>query len=152
MAQDQYLQIERNQAKYSIDMRLSAEVMRTFVINNFGVWNCDHPQYPNNEVPIFAGYTDSLNNGVTFSTVAVVYKGFNGLTQFPTQTQIRVMPGQQNMIWTIKDSSLYYFTYQDFMESGIIMDTRAFTFKMRKSKKSISSYDEVREVMNKLNP
>jgi hypothetical protein len=151
LIEEPYLQIENNQAKYSMDMRLSAEVMRTFAINNFGVWNCDHPQYPDKEVPVFASYADSLNTSITFSAIAVVYKGFNGLTQF-AQPQIRVMPGQQNMIWTIKDSSLYYFTYQDFMESGITMDTRSFTFKMRKSKKPIASYDEMRQVMNKLSP
>lgn len=150
-AQYQYLEIERNQAKYSIDMRLSAEVMRTFTINNFGVWNCDHPQYPDKELPIFANYTDTLNSSITFSTVAVVYKGFNGITQFPSQMQIRVIPGQQNMIWTIKDSLIYYFTYEDFSACGITTGTKSFTFKMRRSKKPIASYEEIREVMNKLN-
>lgn len=151
MAEDRFLEIERNQAKYAMDMRLSAEVMRTFTINNFGVWNCDHPEYPDKEVPIVANYKDSLNNNLIFATIAVVYKGFNGITQFPSQMQIRVMPGQQNMIWTIKDSILYYFTYHDFTESGIVIDTKSFTFKMRKSEKPIASYDEIRAVMNKLN-
>lgn len=150
MAEDRLLEIEKNQVKYNLDMRMSAEVMRTFAVSNFGIWNCDHPQYPDKEVPVVATYKDSLLNTLIFYNVAVVYKGFNGITQFPSPMQIRIMPGQQNMLWAIKDSSFYYFTYQDCAESGIAMDTRSFTFKMRKSNRPIATYEEIKEVINKL--
>ncbi len=150
MAEDRFLLIEMNQAKYSMDMRLSAEIMRTFTINNFGIWNCDHPQYPNNEVPLFVNYTDSLRNTISLYSIAVVYKGFNGITQFSPSANIRVIPGSENMIWSIIDGSFYYFTYKDFMEAGINSNSKTFTFRMRKSMKKISSYNEIRELIEKL--
>lgn len=150
MAQDQFLRIEREQQKYSMDIRLSAEVMRTFTINNFGVWNCDHPNYPNKEIPITATFKDSLNNKITFTDVAIVYKKFNGLTQYPVSMPIRVMPDEENTIWSIKDTCFYYFTYKDFMQTGITKESRVYTFKMRRSKNIISSYTELRELIDKL--
>ncbi|MEO8770896.1 MAG: hypothetical protein ABI402_12440 [Ferruginibacter sp.] len=148
--QDQLLLLNRNQWKTAVDIALSEEVIRTFTINNFGVWNCDHPQYPKDEVPVYANYTDSLNNKIFFPNTAVVYKGFNGITQFPSQMQIRIIPGKENMLWSIKDSSFYYFTYKDFADAGIKRDTKEFTFKMRKADKPVSSYEEIRELVGKL--
>jgi hypothetical protein len=150
MAEDQFLLIERNQAKYSMDMRLTAEIMRTFTISNFGVWNCDHPQYPTMEVPLFASYTDSSNNTIDLRSIAVVYKGFNGITQFSAGMPIRVIPGSENMIWSVVGESFYYFTYTDFMNAGINSSNRAYTFRMRKSVKKVSSYNEIRALVEKL--
>ena len=91
MIAGQLILIERNRPKYELDMRLSSEIIRSFTINNFGVWNCDHPQYPSSEVPLNVTYTDSTNNSISLHTVSVVYKGFNGITQFPGATMIRVI-------------------------------------------------------------
>ena len=150
MSQDQLLLLNRNQWKAAVDVTLSQEVIRTFSINNFGVWNCDHPEYPNDEVPLYANYTDSLNNKITLSNTAVVYQGFNGITQFPSNMKIRVIPAKENMLWSIVDSSFYYFTYKDFADAGIKRDTKEFTFKMRKADKPVSSYEEIRELVGKL--
>jgi len=144
-AADEFLQMQNNLPKYTVDMRLSTEIMRTFTINNFGVWNCDHPQY-SNEMPLLANYTDDVNHGIAFTNVAVVYKGFNGITQFSGQSSIRIMPGKENMIWGVKDAFFYYFTYKDFMTAGIEYGKEAFTFKMRRSK-PFSSYNEIREMV-----
>jgi hypothetical protein len=144
---DEFLQMQKNLPKYTVDMHLSAEIMRSFTINNFGVWNCDHPQYPDREVPILASYTDDSNNSIPFSTVAVVYKGFNGITQFAPQS-IRVIPRAENMIWGVNDATLYYFSYKDFMNAGIVQGIGSYTFKMRRSK-PFSSYYEMREWADK---
>ena len=148
MIAGQLILIERNRPKYELDMRLSSEIIRSFTINNFGVWNCDHPQYPSSEVPLNVTYTDSTNNSISLHTVSVVYKGFNGITQFPGATMIRVIPGSENMIWSVNDSWLYYFTYKDFMQTGISKQSRSFTFKMRRSKQQVTSYNEIRQLLD----
>lgn len=150
LARAQQLLFEKNQEKYVKDISLSAEIMRTFTINNFGIWNCDHPQYPNNEIPLFVNYTDSLNNTFSLYSVAVVYKGFNGITQFSPSANIRVIPISENMIWSIMDGSFYYFTYKDFTEARISRESKTFTFRMRQSMKKVSSYSEIRELIEKL--
>ncbi|MFT3909309.1 MAG: hypothetical protein QM737_07795 [Ferruginibacter sp.] len=131
------------------DAALSREVIRSFDINKFGVWNCDNPVYQQTE-PLFSRYTDSLNNTIYLRNVAVIYKGFNGILQFPQPEHIRVIPMQANMIWGILDSSFYYFSYKDFAAARIQRDTKSFTFRMRKADKQIRSYDEIRELVDKL--
>lgn len=144
--EERFLLFERNQEKYIANIALTGEILRTFTISNFGVWNCDHPQYPVNEIPLFVKYTDSSNNSLPLFSVSVVYKGFNGITQFPSAGQIRVIPGSENMIWSIADESFYYFSYADFMQSGITKDSKDFVFRLRKAGKKITSYKEIRQL------
>jgi hypothetical protein len=123
------------------DYRLKEEIRRTFAITGFGVWNCDNPVF-NNSIPIAAIYTDSLNNPLTLDYVSVVYKDFNGISDY-IAGNIRVFPGRENMIWAVKDSVLCYFNYKDFTDAGIQRGTTAFTFKMRQ--KRVSSYAEMKQ-------
>jgi len=136
--------------KRGTDIRMSTEIIRTFSINNFGIWNCDHPEYPKDEMPILAYYSDAANNPILFQNIAVVYKGFNGITQFPYATQIRVIPNKENMLWSIQDGSFYYFTYNDFMQAGISRERTTFIFRMRKATQQITSYDQIRELIQQL--
>ncbi|MEO6489237.1 MAG: hypothetical protein ABIO04_04780 [Ferruginibacter sp.] len=145
---DQLIRMEIERQKYPVDLRLSSEILRSFSINGFGVWNCDHPEYPNNEVPVFATFIDNLKNKISFRQIAVIYKGFNGITSYESG-QIRVMPGSENMIWGIKDQTFYYFSYQDFENAKIHKYTGLFTFTMRKAAEKISSYDEVKDLVSK---
>ena len=131
-------------------MFLLKDLTETFTIERFGIWNCDHPQYPDREISVEAIYTDNDNNSIYLPFTSVVYKGFNGITQFPMSQSIRVIPGSENMILSIKDGLLYYFSYKDFMAVGITKYTRKATFKMRKSSKQISSYVEIKELIDKL--
>jgi hypothetical protein len=82
--------------------------------------------------------------------MSVVYKGFNGITQFPSPAQIRVIPGSENMLWSIMDGSFYYFTYADFSRAGIGRNSQSFTCRMRKSLTQVSSYEQIRQLLEKL--
>lgn len=145
----QFLLLERNQWKVSNDISATAEIMRSFSINKFGTWNCDNPQYPY-DLHLIATCVDSLNKDIQLTTIAVILKEYNGINQFASVSNMCVVPGLQNMIWGIKDSSFYYFTYKDFADAGIKRDTKEFTFKMRKADKPVSSYEEIRELVGKL--
>lgn len=145
----QKLQDETDYAKYLKGVELSSEIIRSFTINNFGIWNCDQPKYPFKEVPLFASYEDNFGNKLAFSSVAVVYKGLNGLAQF-SSLQIRVMPQEENMIWSIQDSSFFYYSYRSFKESGINMNSKIFNFKMQKANKKITSYNDIKALTKNL--
>ena len=147
--QAQWEIMQATEQRYPSDAGMNSVIIRSFSINGFGVWNCDHPQYPTQQVPLFAKFTDSLNYPVNFSSVAVVYAGFNGITQFPSQ-QISIIPGKENMIWGIKDKTFFYFTYKDFAKTGIDRNSKTFVFQMRQTKKEISSYSEIRELAGNL--
>lgn len=148
--QDQFMLLSKQQLIRFADKALENEVMRSFSINQFGVWNCDHPEFPANEIPISATYLDSLGNKVMLQSVAVVYRKFNGIIQFPVQMPIRVIPGQGNMLWGILDSSFYYYSYNDFAASGIDRNIKAFSFKLRKANKTVRSYEEIRQLVDNM--
>ena len=150
MELDQLLLLNRNEWKAAADRSLSTEVIRSFAINKFGIWNCDEPEDVNNTSPVFANYSDSLNNKIVFLSVAVTYKGLNRIARFTAPGPIRIVPGQESMIWGIKDSLFYYFSYKDFAAAGIQRDIKSYTFKMRKVDKPVSSYEELRELAEKL--
>lgn len=136
-------------AKNANDFKLSSEIVRSFAINRFGTWNCDHPQFPQYEMPLIARYVNESGNNISLSNIAVVYKTFNGITQYQGNS-IRVVPGQQNMLWSIGDSTFFYFTYDDFMQTGIQRGTKEFTFKMRKAAQPVTSYNDIRKLVNNL--
>lgn len=147
-AEAQVALMDMYEKRYPSDQGKTNMIFRSFQVSGFGVWNCDHPQYQN-EVPLIATYTDASNNPIRFPSVAVVLKGFNGITQFPIQ-EIRVIPGKENMIWSILDQRFYYFSYKDFLNSGISATSKSFVFKMRESAKDITSYKDIRELVENL--
>lgn len=149
LAKQQQLLYEKAQEKYYKDQKLSTEVIRTFAITNFGVWNCDNPML-NNSILINSIFTNSTNATINLSTATVVYKGFNGIMQLATPSTIRVMPKKENMILGVYEDEVYYFSYKDFMNAGITAGTKDYTFKMQRSEKKISSYVEIRELIDKL--
>jgi len=145
-----FLNIEVNKSKFQKDLEYSTEILRSFSINKFGAWNCDHPQYPNMEVPLIANYTDISNKPLLLSSIAVVYKNVNGIRQYDPLMQIRFMPTGDNMVWGIRDSAFFYFTYSDFKNAGLKADSKAYTFKMRQAKTQVSSYEEIKALVEKL--
>jgi hypothetical protein len=149
LTEDRLLRMGIDPRDNSSDLRLSAEIIRSFSINNFGIWNCDLPQFRNNQVPVITNFTDSANNKIVFSQVAVVYREFNGLVQFPTPAPILLVPGQNNMLWAVKQSTFYYFSYKDFTDARIHRGTKNFTFRMRRAGNKGSSYDEIRKLLDK---
>ena len=126
-----------------------SEIIRTFPITNFGVWNCDQPGVPN-YIPVFAKYKNSAGDELSIQYAVTIYKNYNGYMPSPVPQTVRVVPGQDNMIWGIQDSVFYYFTYKDFAAANIQRDTRSFEFIMRRAGKKISSYAEIKELAEKL--
>lgn len=144
---EQELWLSQNAARLVREGMNSQRIIRSFEVNNFGVWNCDHPQYPKKEIYLYAKYKTGKNEALSFSSAAVVYKGLNGITEFSPASSVRVIPGAENMIWGFRDSVFYYFTYQDFMDAKIPANARAITFTMRQSPGKVSSYEEVRNLV-----
>lgn len=138
-------QLQKEAGKFNSDLSRSTEIIRSFTINNFGTWNWDHPQYPAEEIPIAAHFESDLYKVLELRQVAVVYKSFNGITNFPSN-QIRIIPGKENMLWSIADSTFYYFSYKDFQQANIQRGMNTFKFKMRASQKKISTYEEIKKL------
>ena len=150
VTRQQQLLYEKAQEKYTRDLNLSTEVIRTFAINSFGVWNCDNPTLYSNAITINTIFTNNINATINLTSATVIYKGFNGIMQFPSPSTIRVIPRKENMILGVYDGDVYYFSYKDFIIAGIVTNNQNYTFKMQKSEKKITSYVEIRELVDKL--
>ncbi|MEO6670759.1 MAG: hypothetical protein ABIN36_14855 [Ferruginibacter sp.] len=137
-------------SEYEKEQLTTAEIIRTFPINQFGFWNCDQPLIPPGAMVITSIFMDSLNNEIAFSYLGVVYKGLNAINQLLENKKVAIIPGRENMLWGIKNGSFYYYTYNDFAESGIGLDTKSYIFKMRRSEKEIGSYNDIRKLVGKL--
>jgi hypothetical protein len=140
-------EIQKDAWKFQGDQTMSNEILRSFTISSFGIWNCDHPQYPGIEIPIYSSF-ESEEKKLELKHVAVVYQSFNGITNFPAN-QIRIIPNKENMLWGIKDSSFYYFSYKDFQQANIQRGMTSFKFKMRKAGQAISSYEDIKKLVEK---
>jgi hypothetical protein len=125
----------------------TGEVMRSFTINQFGIWNCDNPNLSPSDIPIAASFTDSLNNTIPFLSAWVVYKEFNGLMQYSTPSPLKFKPGEKNMIWAVYNKRFYYFTYDDFDAAGIRSGTTTFNFVMRKMQ-DVKDYAALRRIVD----
>ena len=126
-------------------MNAGAEVVRTFELEGFGIWNCDRP-ISEPEVQLTPLFTDNNGNKIEVVSPIVLIEGVNGIYRTFNQ-YIRVDTERKCMIWGIYDGRLAYFTYDDFANSGITKSTKNYTFKMRVSPKEIESSKDIWDVI-----
>ncbi len=141
-------EIRREQQKYAQDFSKSEEIIRTFSINRFGIWNCDQPLIFREAIPLISGFQYTNGDSLALKQVAVVYKGLNGLARYSSDL-LRVIPGRENMLWSISGGVFYYFTYEDFSKANIQLTTLSFTFNMRQTAQPVSSYEELKKLVEK---
>lgn len=137
--------------KTQSDASSRAEIIRTFRVPNFGTWNCDQPILPKNTIPIVAEFRNYSGNIIQLQYITLVREAFNGIQdQIVENNLIAVEPEKQNMLWAVQNSSFYFFTYKDYATAAINRNTKNVVFKMRKADKQISSYNDIRELVDKL--
>lgn len=155
------LQSEEASRKRELELKLSFEkqieenlmtnnVLRTFTVKQFGIWNCDNPKFPSGTVPVTPFFSFKESTDILFNNVAVVMKDFNGVCQYGSNNQLLLLPGSAQMIWAIKENYFYYFSYADFQQSGINKNTRQFSFNLKRSEQPLYSYQSVKEFIEKL--
>jgi len=144
------LQIQASFVKQIEENTLINNVMRTFTINQFGIWNCDNPKFPSGAIPVIPFFSFIQSNDILFNQVAVVMKNFNGVCQYGPTAQLLLLPGSPQMIWAIKENYFYYFSYTDFLQSGINVNTKQFSFSMKRSEQPLYSYQSAKEFIDKL--
>ncbi len=144
------LQIQASFVKQIEENTLINNVMRTFTINQFGIWNCDNPKFPSGAIPLIPFFSFMQSKDILFNQVAVVMKNFNGVCQYGPTAQLLLLPGSPQMIWAIKENYFYYFSYTDFLQSGINVNTKQFSFSMKRSEQPLYSYQSAKEFIDKL--
>jgi len=126
------------------ETRLANELMRSFEIDGFGIWNCDRA-ISLNCLPIIASFKDSKGNSIELTNVAVLYKSFNGILNF-TDNRIQVVKDADNMIIGIYNGRFAYITYNEYSKLKVTSDTKEQTFTMTVVEEKDNNYDFIKTI------
>lgn len=147
---EKLIYLKQHEEKFKEDLSQTEEVMRSFQMDRFGIWNCDKPLNDPGEIYIRPEFVNTTGEQIWFQEVAVVNKQLNGLIRIPFKSDVRVTPGKPTMLWAILNSQLYYFSYKDFAASQLNRNSKSFTFQMRTWDGEIRNYHEMRKVLDQL--
>lgn len=124
---------------------MAMEITRTFSLDDFGIWNCDKPILYKG-IEILATFIDENGKELPLTNITVVYKGFNGLLNFPNNS-IKTIPNSENMIWGIVDNKFVYLSYADFKKCNITPDTKKYTFTMKVHPDEITYSEDIKKIV-----
>jgi hypothetical protein len=124
---------------------MNSQVIRTFYLERFGVWNCDHPILQSG-VSLYSKFKDYAGNEIHFSKITLVNKSFNGLFAL-SNPNIKVNPKIEYMIWSIQDNKFLYMTFDDFKNCKIDSTTKEYTFSLRSYPGKISSRNDIKKIV-----
>ncbi len=121
------------------------QVVRSFEVSGFGVWNCDRPvSVPETEVrPMFV---DQTGFPLPSFEPVVVQKGVNAVYRC-REDVLRLNLETDNMVWGIVDDKLVYVSSQQIQQLNIVKGRGSaipyVTIKMTRYHGSISSPDDI---------
>jgi hypothetical protein len=131
--------------KKTSDNLKSNEIIRSFSLEGFGIWNCDKPQLISS-IPVLASFKDKAGNKLDLLNITVVYKGMNGVYR-SYNSNIQIIPNSENMIWSVLDNNFVCLSYDEFKNYNVNSDTKEITFEM-KTYNNINSIDDIKKIIN----
>jgi hypothetical protein len=137
---DQRARFEKSRA----DRNQSGEIIRSFTVDGFGIWNCDKAFRFETHI-VNATFKDSKGNILDLSNIAVAFKDFNGIQKFP-YNQIQFVKNAESMIFSVNEGKLAYLSYADFAKLNITPDTKEQTFIMKTVPENKSNYAYLKEL------
>ncbi|MCB0395279.1 MAG: hypothetical protein KDD36_01420 [Flavobacteriales bacterium] len=114
-----------------------AEIKRTFSINQFGIYNCDHPRKSPQGCTLQATFKDTEGQPLQYAEVCLVDRKLNAVFVFNYTNFDRLSfdPASENMIWAVTaEGGLTYFGPDAFAE--ISRQNKSFTFVMTYAKEN----------------
>ncbi len=128
------------------EQRRVNEVMRTFKIEGFGIWNCDNPLLRQG-VKLMASFKDKNGKKLDLGLVAVVCKELNGVASYNSKDRIQLAIDKECMILANLNNKLIYLPYEDFKKCSINAETKEYTFTMKESDEIIRTSEDVKKVI-----
>jgi hypothetical protein len=129
------------------DPEVTSQVVRSFEVDGFGIWNCDRFVEIKNAITMKVKFVDPENKELELNHVYLVDKRMNSLiTYYNTSfNNFRINPGVQNVIWAIlPDNRLAYVEPYDL--ETIEKNEKEHTFKMKVAVNAVEGMKEVRKV------
>lgn len=137
------IQEENNKIyNYNIDNSL----IRSFEINNFGVWNCDQPILQSARLKIKAKYIDEEKNVLEMYNVNIFFKDLNAI--FPAGTEYVFIPEKTDvMLIGVTNGKLAYLTYEEMKKLNLVEGTVEATFPMHVVSAEHNNYEFIRSIL-----
>ncbi len=78
-------------------MRINNNILQSFEIDGFGIWNCDEPIIKSDEI-VSANFKDNAQNKLNIPTHSTIVEGENGITKLD-DNKIRYKRGKKSIIF-----------------------------------------------------
>ena len=135
-------QTERMNAQIAVNNNVSFELLRSFSIDGFGVWNCD--QAINFEfIPVNSEFVDENGNVLDLTNIAVIYKSLNGIINFPSR-KIKIRKDSDYMVIGVYKGRYAYISYDECRKLNVSENTDQ-TFVMTVVSEENNNYEYIKE-------
>jgi len=124
------------------DRIVQSDVVRTFRIEQFGIWNCDQPLFINAE-KLTTNFIAQDGKRLTVKQYCAVYKDINGIRTYTAKT-MDIPKNNETMIWTIIDEKFAYVSYSEFEKAKSSIRTGKHTFTLVIHPDSIRSSEDIK--------
>jgi hypothetical protein len=126
---------------------ISQRSFRPFLINQFGVWNCDHPELQN-LLEITATFTDEKNTKIDVTNIAVFCRQYNSVYRF-TNNKMGIIANADNMIIGTFNGRFTYITYEEYAAQHQSSTDKNKLFKMTVTPEGKTNYSDILEMAYK---
>ena len=123
---------------------LSANLIRGFAIDGFGIWNCDQA-ISNMGLPITATFRDVKGDTISLTHIAVLYREFNGICSF-NNNKLTIAKDAGSMVIGIHDGKFRYINYEGVKALGINSATKEVTFTMTEVPEKDNNYAYIKKI------
>lgn len=120
-------------------------ILRTFKLEQFGIWNCDAPSLPQNFV-VNAIFKDKNGNSLDLFNVNTITKTFNGVFQNYYSSSCKLFIGD-NRLLAVKENKFIYLTNEDYKKCNITPETKEYTFTMNVYPDKIKSKEDIKQIL-----
>jgi len=127
------------------DRNLGKEIIRSFTVAKFGIWNCDQPILQQ-AILLSASFNDPNGDPIELDEITVVYKGYNGLRTFYS-SEIQTLPNVPNMIWAVKDKKFVFLSYSNYSKCKINQESINYKFNMNIHPDEITSAEDIKRLV-----
>lgn len=143
-AKNDELEIERKKIEsYNQTVRL----LRSFKIENFGIWNCDRPMELEKYVNIITNYVQKNGKPIKLSNSFLFIKNFKGLFIL-NENEMSFPINRENMVVGTVDGYFAYINYNEFKQLKMSESTKSQTFPMNIVSKENNNYEFIKRLVN----
>jgi hypothetical protein len=126
-------------------MEMNNEIIRTFQIEGFRIWNTDRI-IKKKGFDLVAKFNDQSGKKLKLDNIVVVSKETNSVFNY-TNSSIKNFTSTANMIWSVVDNKFVYLSFDDFMKCKIDSTTKENNFVMMVHPNKIFSKDDIRKII-----